>query len=134
MRLGLLHYYNRDAPRIHLNPRERDTTTGSSQLVPYADIYDYALLDGRRITPTTRSTRNTAGSSLVQVRIGGDDCAGEIRALFLHRQPGVPSSEDTLLALVDWMVESGDTPLDEDSFVWRKLCVTASVSSVSPCQ
>ncbi|KAJ6540384.1 hypothetical protein B0H19DRAFT_1077796 [Mycena capillaripes] len=66
MRLGLLQYYNRKGPQVHLNPREQHGFQNTSYLLPYADVYDYALLDGRRITPTTRSTRNTAGSSIIQ--------------------------------------------------------------------
>ncbi|KAJ7482502.1 hypothetical protein FB451DRAFT_1364546 [Mycena latifolia] len=96
IRLGLFRYYNKDDPKVHYNTREQDQFDNSSTLIPYADIYDYASLDGRRITPTSRSTRNKAGSSITQARFGSDDvCMGE-------------------------MIESGDTPRGENSFIWHK--------------
>ncbi|KAJ7927125.1 hypothetical protein B0H13DRAFT_1570346, partial [Mycena leptocephala] len=94
----------------------------TTALILHADSYDYALLDGRRITPTRRSMRNTLGSSIMQAKFGNDTCAGAIRAILLHRQPGVPESGDTLLAMVAWMKESEFSPLDDDEsgFVWKK--------------
>jgi hypothetical protein len=123
MRLGLFHYYNSDRPQVHLNPREQGSTN-TTYLLPYADLYNYTLPDGRRITPTTRSTRNTAGSSLIQARFNDEAYAGEVRAVFVHRQPSVAGSEQTVLLLVEWMVESPYTPLNQGSFVWNKLCVS----------
>lgn len=127
MRLALLKYYNeRDAqpPRVRLNSWEggRDLPV----LLPYADVYEYALLDGRRITPTTRSRRNQAGSSIIQARFQGEECAGEVRTIFLHRQPGIPSAEETVLITVNWMNESKFSPLDggDRGFVWHQLCVS----------
>ncbi|KAJ7936414.1 hypothetical protein B0H13DRAFT_1561910, partial [Mycena leptocephala] len=91
-------------------------------LVSLAEIYNYALLDGRRITATERSRRNTAGSSIIQAYFGTEACAGEVRAISLHRQPGVPNFEDTLLIMVSWMKESEFSPLDNDDsgFVWKQ--------------
>ncbi|KAJ7027050.1 hypothetical protein C8F04DRAFT_889126, partial [Mycena alexandri] len=88
----------------------------------HADTYNYVLLDGRRITPTSRSTRNTIGSSLIQGRFGNETSAGEVRAVLVHRQPGVPNSEHTVLIMVAWMKESDFSPLDEDDggFIWNK--------------
>ncbi|KAJ7920129.1 hypothetical protein B0H13DRAFT_1867905 [Mycena leptocephala] len=119
MRLGLFHYYNSDRPQVHLNPREQGSTN-TTYLLPYADLYNYALLDERRITPTTRATWNTAGSSLIQARFNDEACAGEVRAVFVHRQPGVAGSEQTVLLLVEWMEESPYTPINKGSFIWNK--------------
>ncbi|KAJ7826533.1 hypothetical protein B0H13DRAFT_2374368 [Mycena leptocephala] len=121
MKLALFNYYNSDPqnPQVRFNTREGRGDLPA--LVQHADLYNYALLDGRRITPTTRSRRNKAGSSIIQGTFNGEACAGEVRAIFLHRQPGVPSYETTLLAMVEWMQESDFSPLDGDDegFVWH---------------
>ncbi|KAJ7232942.1 hypothetical protein C8J57DRAFT_1383080 [Mycena rebaudengoi] len=75
----------------------------------YTETYDYALLDGRRITSTTHSKRPFCG-------------------IFYHPDPlrrrfrrsGVPSSEHTLLVYVVWMEPSQETPLDDGNFIWNK--------------
>ncbi|KAJ7230789.1 hypothetical protein C8J57DRAFT_1386922 [Mycena rebaudengoi] len=79
----------------------------------YTETYDYALLDGRKITSTTHSKRLSAGSSIIQIHF--DDVsegsgepeiyAGEVRSIFKHKQSGVPSSEHTLLVYVAWIPE-----------------------------
>ncbi|KAJ7258646.1 hypothetical protein C8J57DRAFT_1073653 [Mycena rebaudengoi] len=120
MRIALVRYYNQATRRVHLNPRDQRAGERTSLLIPYADAYNYALLDGRRITPTSRSTRNTEGSSIIQVMFGSRACAGVVRAILLHRQPGVRSSVETMLLMVQWMVESPDTPLDNNAFIWDK--------------
>ncbi|KAF7346894.1 hypothetical protein MVEN_01441600 [Mycena venus] len=84
------------------------------------DLQLLLLLDGRRITPTSRSERNTAGSSIVQARINNKRHAGEIRSIFVHRQPGVQGSSETVLAAVAWMKRSEHTPLENPKFVWDK--------------
>lgn len=131
MKLALFNYYNgQDAqhPRVRFNSWE-----GRKELpvlLPYADVYEYALLDGHRITPTTRSRRNKAGSSIIQARFQGEECAGEVRTIFLHRQPGIPGAEETLLITVNWMKESEFSPLDggDYGFVWHQLCVSTLCS------
>ncbi|KAJ7112138.1 hypothetical protein C8R44DRAFT_741852 [Mycena epipterygia] len=116
IKLELVRYYNRDSPQVTINTREQIPGFDTTTLIPYADIYSYALLDGRRITPTSHSRRNSVGSSIIQAMFGNDVCAGEIRAMLLHRQPGVPSSEDTLLLMVTaWIEESEWHPLDKDT-------------------
>ncbi|KAJ7859019.1 hypothetical protein B0H14DRAFT_3631304, partial [Mycena olivaceomarginata] len=84
----------------------------------YADTYQYVLLDGRRLTPTTRSRRQSAGSSLIQVIFDGEPFAGELHTVFRHKQVGIPDSQHTLLAFLRWMIPSGRTPLDGDKFIW----------------
>ncbi|KAJ6532811.1 hypothetical protein B0H10DRAFT_2247399 [Mycena sp. CBHHK59/15] len=122
MKHALYDYYNRDPDyqQIRYNAREGDEDLAT--LILLADVYDYALLDGRRITPTTRSRRNTAGSSIIQTYFGDEAWAGEVRAIFLHRQPGVSKSEETLLIMVAWMKESEYGPLNDDDngFVWNQ--------------
>ncbi|KAJ7665810.1 hypothetical protein B0H17DRAFT_1090260 [Mycena rosella] len=116
MRLGLVNYYNWRGHKVHLT-RARPAEGNSQMLGSFAETYDYVLLDGRRLTPTTRSKRSSAGSSIIQFQFNGEPYAGEIRVIFRHKQTGVPSSEDTLLAFVAWM----KTPLDDDEFIWYDL-------------
>ncbi|KAJ6459896.1 hypothetical protein C8R45DRAFT_802459, partial [Mycena sanguinolenta] len=83
------------------------------ELRPHADFYKYALLEGRRLTPTTESRRNTAGSSLIQVRYHDLPFAGEIRYIFQHAQTGVVDFESPeILVRVEWMKTTNLTPLD----------------------
>ncbi|KAJ7016012.1 hypothetical protein C8F04DRAFT_626281, partial [Mycena alexandri] len=122
MRRALFRYYNRTVPQVTMNAQEVDPSLGTTPLVLHADTYNYVLLDGRRITPTSRSTRNTVGSSIIQGRFGNETSAGEVRAVLVHRQPGVPNSEHTALIMVAWMKESDFSPLNEDDggFIWNK--------------
>ncbi|KAJ7938775.1 hypothetical protein B0H13DRAFT_1851363 [Mycena leptocephala] len=118
---AILIRYELHHPQVTLNARE--VTPNTTPLLLHADVYNYALLEGRRITSTSRSTRDNAGSSLIQARFGTETCTGEVRAILSHPQPGVPSSEHKLLVMVAWMKESGFSPLSggDDGFVWRKL-------------
>ncbi|KAJ7790307.1 hypothetical protein B0H14DRAFT_3570497 [Mycena olivaceomarginata] len=59
--MALLNYYNRDHPRVYLPLMQRSTNT--EPLSSFIRTYNYALLDGRRVTPTIRSKRGSAGSS-----------------------------------------------------------------------
>ncbi|KAJ7858910.1 hypothetical protein B0H14DRAFT_2254838, partial [Mycena olivaceomarginata] len=85
----------------------------------FAETCNYALLDGRRLTPTTRSKRGSAGSSLVQVKFNDELYVGEIPVIFRHKQSGVPSSKQPLLAFVAWMKPSKFIPLNDNSFIWN---------------
>lgn len=84
----------------------------------FITTYDFALLDGRRITPTSRSSRNSAASAIIQARIGNEREAGEILSLFIHNQTGISNSGNTLLAAIRWMKKSDFTPLEEKTFFW----------------
>ncbi|KAJ7148861.1 hypothetical protein C8R46DRAFT_964921 [Mycena filopes] len=117
MRLGLVNYYNANGPKVYL--QHSQSTPGTEMLGSYAETYDYALLDGHRLTSTRRSKRNSAASSLIQVQFKGEAYVGEVREIFRHKQTGVPSSETSLLVLVAWMKPSKLTPLDNGSFVWN---------------
>ncbi|KAJ7770773.1 hypothetical protein B0H16DRAFT_1775042, partial [Mycena metata] len=117
IRLGLFRYYNKDQPQVHypgnLNPVHRTHLLDS-----YIRTFNFALLDGRRVTPTSRSVRNSAGSSIIQAKIGTMRCAGEIRSIFIHEQTGIPESRQTVLAAVEWMKTSPFTPLENPKFIW----------------
>ncbi|KAJ7793796.1 hypothetical protein B0H13DRAFT_1675487 [Mycena leptocephala] len=116
---ALVDYYNKDGVRVSLEDFNFGGTTSKTEVLhSYADTYNYVLLDGRRLTPTTRSRRKTAGSSLVQVIFDGEPFAGELDTIFRHKQVGIPDSEQALLAFIRWMVPSGRTPLDDDKFIW----------------
>ncbi|KAJ7084549.1 hypothetical protein B0H15DRAFT_747888, partial [Mycena belliarum] len=116
-RLGLLRYYNTAGSRVHF-PLDPNPTANTSPLASHAETYNFALLDGRRITPTSRARRNNAGSSIIQARIGDERHAGEIRNIFIHRQEGIPDSSQTVLAAIEWMKRSEFTPLDVSTFIW----------------
>jgi hypothetical protein len=120
IRLGMWHYYNQAGPRVHF-PLESNPNPNTTPLSSHADIYNFALLDGRRITPTSRAQRNNAGSSIIQARINNKRYAGEIRSIFIHRQSNVPESSDTVLAAIEWMKRSDLTPLDNPTFIWDDL-------------
>ncbi|KAJ6585872.1 hypothetical protein B0H19DRAFT_1250627 [Mycena capillaripes] len=116
---ALVGYYNKDVVRVSLENFNLGSRASETEVLhPYADTYDYVLLDGRRLTPITRSRRQNAGSSLVQVIFDGEPFAGELHTIFRHKQVGILGSEHTLLAFIHWMVPSGRTPLDDDKFIW----------------
>ncbi|KAJ6616802.1 hypothetical protein B0H10DRAFT_1948818 [Mycena sp. CBHHK59/15] len=87
LRLGLLKYHNRKEPKVHF---ARDPIVGTAMLSPVVELHNFALLDGKRLTPTARSRRNTAGSSLIQFRYEGEAFAGEVRQILRHVQPSCP--------------------------------------------
>ncbi|KAJ7790616.1 hypothetical protein B0H14DRAFT_3161315 [Mycena olivaceomarginata] len=93
-------------------------THGTEMLSPFVDFYEFALLDGKRITPTSRSRHNTAGSSIIQARYNNEAYAGEVRHLIQHRQPGISADHSTMLAHVLWMKRSNLTPLDAGKSPW----------------
>ncbi|KAJ7812539.1 hypothetical protein B0H14DRAFT_2605653 [Mycena olivaceomarginata] len=113
--LGLFKYYNRKEPQVYFSRRP---IVGAAMLSLVVEFHDFAILDGKRLTPTARSRRNTAGSSLIQFRYQGEAFAGEVRQLLRHVQPGVPTSANVILAYVSWMKRSNLTPLDGGRFPW----------------
>lgn len=118
-RAALYEHYNATIPQVHYPLEElnlelqQKTTTLSNR----AQFYEWATLDGRRITPASRSRRGSAGSSLVQVIYNGDTYAGEVHNIFHHLQPKI--DDDTLWAEVAWMKTSDYTPLQEH--IWEDL-------------
>jgi hypothetical protein len=117
LRRGLFTYYNNSegGPKVHF---DRDPIPGTTMLTPFVDFLEFGLLDGKRITPTSRSRRNNAGPSIIQVRYNDEACAGEVRHLIRHRQTGISGTENVILAHILWMKRSNLTPLDDGSFPW----------------
>ncbi|KAF7368239.1 hypothetical protein MVEN_00144000 [Mycena venus] len=115
--LELFTYYNESGPKVHFAGAP---TPGATMLSPFIDFYEFALLDGKRLTPTTRSRRNTAGSSIVQARHKDEAYAGEVQHLIRHRQPGISDVSNNILAHILWMKRSNLTPLDDGKFPWDK--------------
>ncbi|KAJ7816560.1 hypothetical protein B0H13DRAFT_1663304, partial [Mycena leptocephala] len=95
-----------------------NATQRSNVLESFITTYNFALLDGRRVTPTSRSSRHSAGSAIVQVRIGTGRYAGEIRSIFSHQQTLGQTAVRTLFVAIAWMQVSDFTPLDNPKFFW----------------
>ncbi|KAF8215095.1 hypothetical protein K438DRAFT_1749186 [Mycena galopus ATCC 62051] len=118
IRLGLFRYYNKERSQVHYSG---NTTAPPSSypLGSFITTYNFALLDGRRIVPTTRSkSQKPAESAIVQVRIAGHRYGGEIRNIFTHNQPGVLNSAQMVLVEMAWMKRSDHTPLSDPRFLW----------------
>ncbi|KII83669.1 hypothetical protein PLICRDRAFT_180270 [Plicaturopsis crispa FD-325 SS-3] len=111
-RLGLHRYYNKPTPRVHYQLEARPAPN-SRRLVESAQFYSWALLDGRRITPTSRTLRYSAGSSIVKVKYEGKSYSGEVRSIFHHRQPGIEESTP-LFAEIEWMKNINLSPVEGD--------------------
>ncbi|KAK6996365.1 hypothetical protein R3P38DRAFT_2437191, partial [Favolaschia claudopus] len=117
IRLGLVKYYNQDRPQVHFVD-QHTPELATHLFVSKIRTFKFALLDGRRIIPTSESTRNSASSEIVQVKVNGKRQAGEIHTLFVHEQTGVTNSGNTLLACISWMKKSDWTPLETSTFIW----------------
>ncbi|KAK7059313.1 hypothetical protein R3P38DRAFT_2430742, partial [Favolaschia claudopus] len=122
IRYGLEHFYNKDSPRVHFllaaNP-----APNTEPLSDHARTYEWVLLDGRRITPTSRLQGNNPdlGSSIVQARINDTRHVGEIRSIFVHPQSNIDGASETILVAVAWMRRSTHTPLENQPvFIWDK--------------
>ena len=77
--MAFLQLYYSGVQKVH-HFLARNPSAGSRLLKPAATrFYEHALLDGRRITPTTRTRRKTAGSCLVKVIWQGKDVRGYCR-------------------------------------------------------
>ncbi|KAK7059460.1 hypothetical protein R3P38DRAFT_2758890 [Favolaschia claudopus] len=121
IRYGLEHFYNKDGPRVHFllaaNP-----APNTEPLSDHARTYEWVLLDGRRITPTSRlqGSNPDLGSSIIQARIN-DERNVEVRSIFVHPQPNVDGAFETILVAVAWMRRSTHTPLENQPvFIWDK--------------
>ncbi|KAF8181189.1 hypothetical protein K438DRAFT_1768026 [Mycena galopus ATCC 62051] len=117
LRVGLLRHHNREGPKVYF-AHSTNPVAGTIMLSPVVDFYNFALLDGKRLTPTTRSRRNTAGSSLIQVRYKSEAFVGEVRQILRHIQPGITTLNNVMLVHVSWMKRSNLTPLDGGRFPW----------------
>ncbi|KAJ7810918.1 hypothetical protein B0H14DRAFT_2378759, partial [Mycena olivaceomarginata] len=105
----------RKEPTVHF---ALDKVVGTTMLSPVVELHNFALLNGKRLIPTERSRRNTAGSSLIQFRYEGEAFAGEVRQILRHIQPEVPTSKNVILVHISWMKCSNLTPLDGGRFPW----------------
>ncbi|KAF8214773.1 hypothetical protein K438DRAFT_2138267 [Mycena galopus ATCC 62051] len=110
-------YYNKAQPQVH-QELDDNPPPNTSSLNIRATTYHYALLDGRRITPTSMSKRKSAGSAIIQARIHNKRYAGVVQTILMHKQDGVLENTNTLLCAVNWMKPSKFTPLDNPEFVW----------------
>lgn len=114
--LKYLHgYYNSGGQARVYYSTSRHIPPGARLLSPSAIFYKYALLDGRRVVPLTRTQRRTAGSSIVRVLLDGRALGGEVLSLFCHSQPGI--NNDTLWAEMRWMKRVYAVPTREDLWV-----------------
>ncbi|KAJ7852945.1 hypothetical protein B0H14DRAFT_2580699 [Mycena olivaceomarginata] len=114
-------------------------------LGPFLEIYNYALLYGRRVTPTTRSKRGSAGSSLIQIHwlnpntpAAGPEpqeslpYVGEIREMFKHKQSGALYFQ--LCGLPGYIFTEGvlQTGLEGAGIVARSLTILDNMAVWSP--
>lgn len=121
MRLGLVRYYTAQGAQVHF-PLDAHPPNNSQPLASHAEIFHYALLDGRRITSTTASKRGSIGSSLIQIHFNREIFVGEVQHIFRPKQAGVLGSNDALQVHVKWMQPTTSSPLNgEDPFIWNKL-------------
>ncbi|KAG2113234.1 hypothetical protein DEU56DRAFT_695255, partial [Suillus clintonianus] len=112
-RVALYAHYNSQQPHSVCYALESNPHPGSSQLNDFALYYQFALLDGRRITPLARSTRESAGSSLVKVVYMDKSWYGEVINIFRHTQLGIANG-NRLLAELRWMIELPLVPVEDD--------------------
>ena len=110
---ALLQHYNSGVIQKVHHFLARNPSTGSRLLKPTATrFYEHALLDGRRITPTTRTRRKTAGLCLVKVIWQAKMFAGIVENIFRHDQPGI--LDTTIWAEMRWMKYLDLTPVEGD--------------------
>lgn len=108
----LRHYNSGGIHRVH-HYLTRNPPRGSTLFRPTAvRFYEYILLDGRRIVPTTRTRRRTAGSSLVKVTWKEQMFAGVVKTIFHHDQPRI--TEDIVWAEIDWMKHLDLAAVEDD--------------------
>ncbi|KAK0440881.1 uncharacterized protein EV420DRAFT_1279046 [Desarmillaria tabescens] len=95
------HYNSGPSPKVHhpLNPAVRH----SKPLNKKAQFFEYAILDGRRIVPTSRTKRKNAGSSIVKVVWNDETYTGVITHIFRHDQLSV--MDEILWAEILWMAK-----------------------------
>ncbi|KAJ7573250.1 hypothetical protein C8J56DRAFT_805056, partial [Mycena floridula] len=110
-RLALKDYYTAQYPRLKFHLElERNPAADSNIIHRFAPRLNFALFDGRRISPTLRTLRSTAGSSIIKARINGKREGGEVRELFVHQQPGV--NKPIVFARVEWMIYADLCPVE----------------------
>jgi hypothetical protein len=109
---ALFTYYNAGTvQRVHY-ALDRKPPRTSQMLNQRAQFYEYALLDGRRIVPASRTRRKHAGSSLVKVIWNGKMCVGIVDNIFRHTQRSF--EDDQLWAEMRWMKLRDESPVVDD--------------------
>ncbi|KAJ7576456.1 hypothetical protein C8J56DRAFT_1117364 [Mycena floridula] len=111
-RLGLRTFYNSARHGLFHLDMEKYVQPNSTAISRFARRLNYATLDGRRISPTSRTLRRSAGSSIVKVVIDGKRKGGEVRELFRHRQSKI--NQDIVFAAIDWMDYADLSPVEDD--------------------
>lgn len=100
--------------RVH-HVLNRVHSADSLPLSQVAQFYEYALLQGRRITPLTRSRRKSAGSSLISIEWHGRWYAGEVLSIFHHLQSDL--LVQPLFAEIRWLKPLDISPIDGDPWM-----------------
>jgi hypothetical protein len=111
---ALFDHYNTGHIRVHY-ALARNPPHGTYMLTQKVQLYEYALLDGRRIVPASRTRRKHAGSSLVKVTWNEKTYTGIVDNIFRHIQWGI--EEETLWAEIRWMKYRDETPVDGDPWI-----------------
>jgi hypothetical protein len=94
-RAALYAQYNSNTTAVQYDlERQRARIPSVHRFNDTAQLYAHAILDGRRITPTSQSLRKSAGSSIVKYIWDGQLHAGEVVNIFHHPQTGIA---DTIL-------------------------------------
>lgn len=122
--LAIYKHHNSKRPGCVHFALQTNPPPGSQQLNDHAIFFEYGLLDGRQITPLSRSIRNSAGSSLVKVTLGEKTLYGEVINVLTHTQQDITSGK-RLLAEFRWMIEVDLVPVEDD--IWSGLYVLHSV-------
>ncbi|EIW80125.1 hypothetical protein CONPUDRAFT_155484 [Coniophora puteana RWD-64-598 SS2] len=115
-------YYNAAAQAAGLSlsfavARQVNAVPDALTLDRFCTLYHYALLDGRRIIPTSEARRQSAASALVKVNLpSAVGIYGEVVSIFSHRQNNAPPSVVTsrLFAEIRWMRELDLSPVRDD--------------------
>lgn len=116
---GLYLYYNRRGARVRYAVEDDPTRPILSSSVR---TYEYALRDGRRIIPLSRSRQSTAGSSLIKIEWHGNYRAGEVIHIIQHLQGNLQlEADDCLFAKVRWMKCFISYPSTADEDPWELL-------------
>lgn len=118
--VDVLTFYNTGPLTRVCSALDRNPPMGCAILTSRARFYQYVTLNGRRITPVSRSLRNSAGSSIVRASWDGRIYSGEVLSVFDHLQTGLPATfASPLFAHIRWMKSTEDNVLDDD--VWSPL-------------
>lgn len=116
VQVAVVAFYASQSIQTHL-PLDQNPPMGSSLLRMLGISYNYAFMNGRRVTPVSRNLRKNTGSSLIATEWRGRRFAGEVMTVFRHRQPEARDAE--LLVEVRWMVPASHSPLDPNP--WTEL-------------